>query len=92
MTPNNPVLLTFYCDDCGSCQTMDPVLDLLKIEMENRIEIIRVDVNRNASLIPVYQVKSVPTFILLKNKQVCWRQSGLVTKRTFEEIINQFNL
>ena len=40
---NKPVLIDFYADWCGPCQTMMPVLDDVKKAMGNNINIIKIN-------------------------------------------------
>lgn len=84
------ILLDFYKEDCGQCQTMLPVLETLKQRLGNALEIVPVDVAENFGVAVAYKVRSVPALILLKNRAICWRQEGLLSGRDLEKIIRQF--
>jgi thioredoxin 1 len=86
-----PVLVDFFATWCGPCQMLLPVLNQVKDSLQDRITIIKIDVDKNQDLAQKQQVRGVPTMMLFQNGKQLWRQSGVLTK---EEIINimDFNL
>lgn len=75
-----PVLVDFYADWCGPCQTMIPILKTVKEELGDAITIIKINIDKNKSLATTFQVRGVPTFMLYKSGQQVWRQSGIINK------------
>ncbi|NCT10097.1 MAG: thioredoxin [Flavobacteriia bacterium] len=86
-----PVLVDFFAEWCGPCKMMSPILKELKAELGDEVSIIKIDVDKNQSLAAKYQVRGVPTFVLYKNGNQVWRQSGVVQKNEFVSIINSFS-
>lgn len=84
-----PVLVDFYTDWCGPCKMMVPILKDLKKEMGNKLNIIKIDAEKNADAAIKYQVRGVPTLILFKNGRILWQQSGVVQLPQLKSIINQ---
>jgi len=80
-----PVLVDFFATWCGPCQMLLPVLNQVKDSLQDRITIIKIDVDKNQELAQKHQVRGVPTMMLFQNGKQLWRQSGVLTK---EEIIN----
>jgi thioredoxin 1 len=83
----NPTLVDFYATWCGPCQTMMPILDQLKNKMGSKIRILKIDVDKNVDIAEKFKVRGVPTFILFKNGEILWRQSGGMDINTLEQKI-----
>jgi thioredoxin 1 len=88
---DNPVLVDFFAEWCGPCKMMSPILKEVKEELQDKISIIKIDVDKNQSLASQYQVRGVPTLVLYNKGQQVWRQSGLVKKREILSIIQKFS-
>jgi thioredoxin 1 len=55
---------------------MNPILDQLKKDLGSQIRILKIDVDKNPVVADQFKVRGVPTFVLFKNGEVLWRQSG----------------
>lgn len=88
ITSNTPVLIDFYADWCGPCKMLAPILKDVKVELGEKIKIIKIDVDKNQALASSYNVRGVPTMILFKNGQQLWRQSGVLQKQDIINVVN----
>ena len=73
---STPTLVDFHATWCGPCQAMHPVMDRLKNEMGSQVRILKIDVDKNPDVANKFKVRGVPTFVLFKNGEILWRQSG----------------
>jgi thioredoxin 1 len=83
-------LVDFFSDWCGPCRMMNPIIGEISNEMKEETEVIKVDVDASRDLAIKYNVRGIPTFILFKNGEPIWRQSGAISKQVLVEKINQF--
>lgn len=86
---DTPVLVDFYADWCGPCKMMSPILKKLKNEMGDKLNIIKIDTEKNADAAIKYQVRGIPTLILFHKGRILWQQSGVVQLHQLKQILNQ---
>ncbi|MEO9966655.1 MAG: thioredoxin [Reichenbachiella sp.] len=85
----SPVLVDFYTNWCQPCHHMTPVIDEIAHEMAGKIEVLKVDVDRNMTLATEYKVRSIPTFILFYKGAILWQQSGIIARHVMEAEIRK---
>ncbi|MEM6265028.1 MAG: thioredoxin [Bacteroidota bacterium] len=84
---DTPVLVDFFATWCGPCQAMTPVINQLKEEVGDQAHIIKVDVDKNPQASMAYGIQGVPTFMVFKQGEVVWRQSGMQSGSALKQII-----
>ena len=82
-----PVLVDFYAEWCAPCKRMNPTLKNIKKQFGDELKIIKINIDNNQQVASKFQVRGIPTFILFKNNEVKWRQSGIIEERNFLETI-----
>jgi len=84
-----PVLIDFYATWCGPCKMMPPILTQLKEKMGENLRIIKIDVDKNPEVASKYQIRGVPTFMLMRESKVLWKQSGVQEVNVLKQTIEQ---
>ena len=71
-----PVLFDFYAEsDAPSMAMHDALRDVAAI-MGDKAKVIKIDVDKNQELAEALRIKELPTFIVYKDSEMKWRQSG----------------
>jgi thioredoxin 1 len=83
-----PVLVDFHADWCGPCKMMAPVIEQFSQEMNDKVRILKVDVDRNPRAAASYRIQGVPTFILFKRGNIVWRQSGALPLHALRQAVS----
>lgn len=86
-------LLYFSAEWCGPCSTQSPIIDEIKEEYEDEMEINKIDIDENEQISSRYQVRSIPTIIVLTEdedgtEELQDRFVGLTQKEDIEDSIN----
>lgn len=84
-----PVLVDFHADWCAPCKIMNPVLKNIKSKLGKDLIILKINIDNNPAVAEKFQVKGVPTFILFRNGEIKWRQSGIIEENKFIELIQK---
>ena len=73
------LLVDFYADWCGPCQTLAPILDRVVAELEGKVSIYKVNVDKHPQLSQQFAIRSIPHLMLFKKGKILWRKGGLIT-------------
>jgi thioredoxin 1 len=88
-TKNRLVLVDFWASWCAPCRMMAPVLNEVSSELSGNSHVGKVNIELYQSLAQKFQVRNIPTLILLKNGNEVNRFVGLKNK---EFLLHQINL
>ena len=84
-----PFVLDFYADWCGPCQMLLPTVEMLAEEFEGKVEILKVDVDKQRDLASKFKVKSIPALFFLKSNIVKASIKGMASEQELRKQIKQ---
>ncbi len=70
---------------CGPCKMIRPIVEEL---IGERYEINITDVDQNQQLAMQYNIKSIPTFVILKDGVEIDRKVGVMSKEAIKNLFN----
>ena len=76
----------FTADWCGPCKKVRPVVE--QINQDSTVKFQLVDVDSELELVRAFEIKSVPTFIIIKDGEVANRITGAKTKQELLDFLN----
>ncbi len=88
-----PVLLDMWAPWCGPCRMIAPVLEELATELAGRIRVAKLNVDENQVTASRFNVRSIPTLLVLKSGREVDRLVGVMPKtelmRRLERVLAQ---
>ena len=90
VSQDKPILLDFYADWCGPCQTLLPTVEKLAEKYEKDFEIRKINVDKNPQLAQQFKVRSIPALFVVKDKKVEKSLIGLQSEHALEKVIQEF--
>jgi thioredoxin 1 len=87
-TKNKLVLVDFWASWCAPCRMMAPVLNEVAGELKGNTHVGKVNIEHYQSLAQKFQVRNIPTLVLLKNGIEINRFVGIKNKEFLLQQIN----
>ena len=82
------VIVDFWATWCGPCRMLSPLLDEVEAEMEDQVEVVKVNVDDADEIAMRYRIMSIPTLLFFKNGQMVDRSVGAMPKSALVDKIN----
>ncbi len=71
-----PVLVDFWAVWCGPCKAINPHLEAIANDFFEKVKIAKVNVDESTAISPRYNVRSIPTLLLIKGGAVVDQMVG----------------
>jgi putative thioredoxin len=87
-----PVLVDFWAAWCGPCKSLGPVLEKLAGEYNGGFRLAKVDVDQEQQLAGYFQIKSIPTVMLVKDGQIVDGFPGALPEGQLREFLQHHGI
>ncbi|MBI5474851.1 MAG: thioredoxin [Ignavibacteriae bacterium] len=83
-----PAIIDFYADWCGPCKMVAPVLEGLSKEYAGKIDIYKIDTDKEQELASVFGIRSIPSILFIPKDGKPQMAMGAMPREAFVEAIN----
>ncbi len=87
-----PCIIDFYADWCGPCKMVAPILEDLAAEYKGKIEVYKVDTDKEQELAAVFGIRSIPSLLFVPKDGKPQMAMGAMPKEGFVRAINSILL
>lgn len=84
-----PVVLDLWAAWCGPCRTLAPIIEELASEMAGRLRFAKLNVDENPTTASRFNVRSIPTLLVLRGGREVDRIVGVHPKATLARRLEQ---
>jgi thioredoxin 1 len=82
-----PAIIDFYADWCGPCKMVAPILEELKAEYGDKLEIYKVNTEEERDLSAMFGIRSIPSLLFIPLDGQPQMAMGALPKDTFRKAI-----
>lgn len=87
-----PVLVDFWAEWCVPCKQVGPLLEKLALEFNGGFLLAKVDVDKEQQLADYFQIKSIPTLMLLKDGKIVDGFSAALPEAQLREFLSHHQI
>ena len=89
---DKPAVIDFYATWCGPCKMMSPILDEISKEYEGKINVYKVNVDKEADLASVFGIRSIPSLLFVPMKKEPSMVQGAMPRNELKKLVDDILL
>lgn len=86
---SRPAIIDFYADWCAPCKVVAPLLEELKEEYGDKLDIFKVNTEEQRELSSVFGIQSIPSLLFVPTEGQPQMAMGALPKETFKQAISE---
>ena len=79
-----PVIVDFSAEWCGPCKQLDPILEEIAIENQDKVKIFKMNIDENPVTPQKFGVRGIPTIMLFNKGELVDTKVGSLPKSALE--------
>jgi thioredoxin 1 len=83
------VLVDFWAAWCAPCRALSPTVDAIAEEYKGRVKVGKLDVDANGSTAARFNIRGIPTLLVIKDGQVKEQIVGAVDKSVITKALDK---
>ncbi|MDU0809887.1 MAG: thioredoxin TrxA [Burkholderia sp.] len=87
---DKPVLVDFWAEWCGPCKMVEPILEEVAKDYDEKIQIVKINVDNNQETSAKFSVRGIPALILFKNGVVIAQKVGALSKSQLTDFLDSY--
>lgn len=86
---DKPAIIDMYANWCGPCKRLAPILEEIQKEYGNKLQIYKVDTDKEVPLAQLFNVSSIPLMIFIPTEGKPFAVMGLRPKDQLVQLIEE---
>ena len=85
---DRPAIIDFYADWCAPCKMIAPLLEELKEEYGDKLDIFKINTEQERELAGMFGIQSIPSLLFIPSEGQPQMAMGALPKDTFKKAIS----
>lgn len=83
-----PVLIDFWAPWCGPCKALAPVLEEFAKEQDEKVVVVKINVDESPVAQKTYNIRSIPTLVLVNRGETVGVRAGVLNKTQLQGLLD----